>query len=279
MPQPIRAMRAHRVLIGGSIINVMLSIALTVVGFWLAFRHHINCLKFLEIPLIFIGLALLLVSVVGLMVIHRHKLLLVAAYLVLLFFLLLLLLAFTVFAYLVTNASGGHAVPAANFQEYDLADYSQWLQNQIRDSYTWLGMESCLKDGKICSSLNKKYTTLAKFMDAPLSPVQSGCCKPPSACEFTFVKPTQWTTATRSGASSDCGLWDNTNLCYECNTCKAGLLENVRRDWRKVAKLCTGILVLLILVYFVLWWAFMTSHNFHATHRGFSKSVPGEGAS
>ncbi|CAF2050157.1 unnamed protein product, partial [Brassica napus] len=63
--------------------------------------------------------------------------------------------------------------------------------------------------------------------------VQSGCCKPPTACGYNFVNPTLWQNPTNMAADADCYLWNNdqSQLCYNCNSCKAGLLGNLRKDW------------------------------------------------
>ncbi|MCO5599118.1 hypothetical protein L7F22_053218 [Adiantum nelumboides] len=172
-------------------------------GFWLALRHHLNCIKFLEIPVLFIGLALVPVSLLGIVGVLKRKFFLVVAYLILVFLLLLLLLAFTLFAFIVTNNGGAHSVPGANFLEYNLGEYSGWLQDQVNDRFKWLGLRACLRDGQTCRGLNRQYPSLPDFENADLSPVQSGCCKPPNACGFTFVAPTQWVTATNPTASSD----------------------------------------------------------------------------
>ena len=52
-------------------------------------------------------------------------------------------------------------------------------------------------------------------------------------------------------ASEDCTRWANeaSQLCYDCNTCKAGLLANLRRDWSKVALLNIVVLAFLLVVY------------------------------
>jgi hypothetical protein len=38
-------------------------------------------------------------------------------------------------------------------------------------------------------------------------------------------------------------------LCYECDSCKAGVLEDVRRDWHKISVLNIVMLVFLIGIY------------------------------
>ena len=49
----------------------------------------------------------------------------------------------------------------------------------------------------------------------------------------------------------DCYRWNNAPnlLCYECDSCKAGVLESVRNDWHKLSVLNIVMLVLLIGVY------------------------------
>ncbi|CAN1237844.1 TET5 [Linum grandiflorum] len=51
----------------------------------------------------------------------------------------------------------------------------------------------------------------------------------------------------------DCYKWNNAAemLCYECDSCKAGVLEEVRRDWRKLTVLNVVVLIILIALYSV----------------------------
>ncbi|KAI5079549.1 hypothetical protein GOP47_0005028 [Adiantum capillus-veneris] len=268
-----------RLLTVGAGVNIVLAIPIIAMGFWLALRHHLNCIKFLEIPVLFIGFALVVVSLLGIVGVLRQKLVLVWAYLVLIFLLLLLLFAFILFAFIVTSDGGAHSVPGATFLEYNLGEYSAWLQDQVTDSLKWRSLRACVKDEQICKGLNRQYPTLFDFDNAYLSPLQSGCCKPPNSCGFTFVKPTQWVTPTSSGASSDCQFWSNSGMCYDCNTCKAGLLETVRQDWKKVAKVCLAVFILLIVVYLVSWAAFLkgTSQSHFGRpypHHGYSQPLP-----
>ena len=38
-------------------------------------------------------------------------------------------------------------------------------------------------------------------------------------------------------------------LCYDCKSCKAGVLANIKKEWRLLAVVDAGILILVILVY------------------------------
>ncbi|RWW63663.1 hypothetical protein BHE74_00029145 [Ensete ventricosum] len=51
----------------------------------------------------------------------------------------------------------------------------------------------------------------------------------------------------------DCYRWNNAAdvLCYGCDSCKAGVLEQVRRDWHKLSVLNVVILMFLIGIYSV----------------------------
>ncbi|KAK4790819.1 hypothetical protein SAY86_031232 [Trapa natans] len=82
---------------------------------------------------------------------------------------------------------------------------------------------------------------------------QSGCCKPSDDCGFTYISPTVWnlTVGTATSSNSDCSLWSNDPkvLCYNCQSCKAGLLDNIKSDWKKVAVCNIVFLIVLIIVY------------------------------
>ncbi|KAI3685671.1 hypothetical protein L6452_34926 [Arctium lappa] len=77
---------------------------------------------------------------------------------------------------------------------------------------------------------------------APHRSSVSGCCKPPSICSYQM---------TTMDEDLDCYKWNNdpNTLCYECDSCKAGVLEDVRRDWRKLSVLNVIITLLLIGIY------------------------------
>ena len=116
--------------------------------------------------------------------------------------------------------------------------------------------------------------------DTFVSHLKSGCCKPPIACGYSFVTPTKWINITRVSTMSDCARWNNdpSRLCFDCHSCKAGLLEYVKKDWIQVAKVCFAILILLLILYFMTWVIFLTSlhdgtfiHNLH--QHGFSRGA------
>lgn len=74
--------------------------------------------------------------------------------------------------------------------------------------------------------------------------LQSGCCKPPTACTYNVA-------TTMMTQDPDCYRWNNAPnlLCYECDSCKAGVLEDIRGNWHKLSVLTVTMLVLLIGIY------------------------------
>lgn len=83
--------------------------------------------------------------------------------------------------------------------------------------------------------------------------LQSGCCKPPTICGYQYVNPTVWNNPTNAIADADCSIWNNdqNQLCYNCDACKAGLLGNLRKEWRKANLVLILTVVVLIWVYLI----------------------------
>lgn len=93
--------------------------------------------------------------------------------------------------------------------------------------------------------------------------LQSGCCKPPTVCGYNYVNPTLWLNPVNPAADPDCYLWNNdqNQLCYNCNACKAGLLGNLRREWRKTNVILIVAVVVLIWVYVIACSAFKNAQT------------------
>lgn len=98
--------------------------------------------------------------------------------------------------------------------------------------------------------------TLIPMQLMNLSHVQSGCCKPPTGCNFTYQSETVWTKPAGFNTTTDdpdCTTWSNdqTVLCYDCMACKAGVLANLKNDWKKIATVNIVFLIFLVVVYSV----------------------------
>ena len=137
-------------------------------GAWLSHRaSSTNSERFLERPVIALGVLLLVLSLTGL-----AGALCLASCLLWLFLLILLLFAFTVFAFVVTNRGAGWVVSGRGYKEYRLGDYSTWMQRRVEDSQNWAKIRSCLQDGEVCQKLAARKETVAQFVNSNLSPIQ-----------------------------------------------------------------------------------------------------------
>uniref|UniRef100_A0A803L0C3 Uncharacterized protein n=2 Tax=Chenopodium quinoa TaxID=63459 RepID=A0A803L0C3_CHEQI len=151
---------------------------------------------------------------------------------------LLLLLALGIFALAVSSKGGGKSIPGILYKEYYIESYSKWMQNKVHDARNW---ENCYKKvivnkEHVCTKFGKKYKqdSLDKLHKRNLSPYESGCCKPPEECNFNYTSPTVWVKPENGNYSNvDCNKWDNDpkTLCYDCQSCKAALLQDVTSHW------------------------------------------------
>ncbi|KAF7124591.1 hypothetical protein RHSIM_Rhsim12G0146100 [Rhododendron simsii] len=243
-----------------NILTLLLSLAALGGAFFLYLNHASTaCQKTLQEPLLIVGAALFVVSLLGLFGSCCRVNSLLYVYLFFMFLLILGLICSTVFTILVTNKGVGNAVSGRGFKEYRLGDYSNWLQTYAVNDQNWPSIKGCLVETKMCSSeslgVTNSQEAAADFYKRSLSPTQSGCCKPPTYCGFDYKNATLWTVPKTGPAvpDTDCTTWSNNQeaLCYDCKSCKAGILANLKKEWRLLAVINTCILVFVILVYSV----------------------------
>ncbi|KAK7327700.1 hypothetical protein VNO77_21788 [Canavalia gladiata] len=237
-------------------LTLILSIPILVTGIWLSKQANTDCERWLQRPFIVLGVFLLLVSVAGLVGACCRVTWLLWLYLLVMFLLILVVFAFTIFTFAVTNKGAGEVLSHRGYKEYRLGDYSNWLQNRVNNTHTWNRIRSCLQSGKLCSNFQTLFAndTAQQFYAENLSALQSGCCKPSNDCNFVYQGPSIWNkTEGVNYSNPDCNAWDNDPnvLCFNCQSCKAGLLQNLKTDWKKVAVVNIIFLVFLIIVYSV----------------------------
>jgi len=263
-----------------TLVTLLLSVPIIVAGVWLRSRADgTECDHFLSTPAIALGTALMAVSLAGLAGACCRATWLLWLYLLAMLAFIVALLCLTVFAFVVTNKGGaGEAVSGAGYREYRLGDYSTWLRRHVKGRRTWARIRNCLADAHVCRRLeveeskDANATSLARL---GLSPVESGCCKPPASCNFTYAGGTEWTktkaAAGAGSADSDCGAWSNDedDLCYGCQSCKAGVVDALKRDWKRAAIVNVVILAFVVIVYSVGCCAFRNSRrDNYAYHSG-----------
>ncbi|RID80729.1 hypothetical protein BRARA_A03369 [Brassica rapa] len=186
-----------------NLLSLLASIPIKGTALWKA-RSSKTCENFLQTPLLVIGFIILLVSLAGFIGACFNVAWALWVYLVVMIFLIATLMGLTLFGLVVTSQGGG----------------------VVRDQEYWNSIRSCILTSKTCSKI-ESWTTLDYFQ-RDMTSVQSGCCKPPTACTYE--------TGVIVGGE-DCYRWNNgiETLCYECDACKAGVLEEIRLDWRKLS--------------------------------------------
>ncbi|KAG5079273.1 hypothetical protein AAZX31_02G060600 [Glycine max] len=233
--------------------TLLASIPIIGAGLWMA-RSTTTCENFFQTPLLVIGFVVLVISLAGFIGACFHVAWALWVYLVIMVFIIAALLGFAVFGFVVTEQGGGVEVPGRAYKEYRLDRYSPWLRNRIKDPQYWSTIRSCILGSNTCAKL--AFWTPLDYVQRDMSPIQSGCCKPPTGCSYNeeTVVVTQ---------DPDCYRWNNapTLLCYDCDSCKAGVLENIRRGWHNISVLNVVVLVFLIGIYSIAFCAFRNARR------------------
>ncbi|URE41829.1 Tetraspanin family [Musa troglodytarum] len=172
--------------------SMILAIAVICFGIWMSI-HHDECRRSLTLPVMGLGALILLV-------------------------------------FIITNSGSGHAVAGLRYKEYHLQDYSSWFFKQLNTTKNWRHLKSCLVKSEDCNSLPKKYKTLKEYKLAELSPIEAGCCRPPSECGYPAVNASYYDlTYHPVSTNKDCKLYKNSR------SIKAGVAQYMKTEWRVVA--------------------------------------------
>ncbi|KAI5655525.1 hypothetical protein M9H77_32712 [Catharanthus roseus] len=230
-------------------------LALVVIGFgiWMSTNHD-GCRRSLTLPVIGLGAVIFVVSIIGFLGALKSNSILLWMYLIMLFLILVAILVFTVLAFIVTNNSSGHDVAGLKYKEYQLQDYSSWFLNQLNNTHNWNRLRNCLVKSDDCKGLSRKYKTLKQYKSAKLTPIEAGCCRPPSECGYPAVNASFYDlTFHPISSNKDCKLYKNLKSikCYNCDSCKAGVAQYMKTEWRVVAIFNIILFLVLSIIYFV----------------------------
>ncbi|XP_020523648.1 tetraspanin-2 isoform X2 [Amborella trichopoda] len=135
----------------------------------------------------------------------------------------------------------------------------RWLQMRVRNTENWQNVKSCIFTLDMCGDLAQRtmHMTSYDFNMMKLTPIESGCCKPPLSCGMIGVNATYWEPEPTGEQElsnmedSDCATWSNQRniLCYNCNSCKAGFLQSLQKRWQKIGIILITMVVLELLLH------------------------------
>lgn len=127
-------------------------------------------------------------------------------------------------------------VEVFRIHEFNLSDYGGSLRHRVADARYWAKISKCLRHRHACDGMSpmvRAPNTSLLLSEQDMSPIQSGCCKPPLSCAFMYVNQTMWTPThgAPTNNTDDCGRWSNDQqtLCFQCDSCKAAVLADIQR--------------------------------------------------
>ncbi|KAM7268917.1 hypothetical protein ACFE04_011083 [Oxalis oulophora] len=252
-------------------LTFLISIPILATGIFLSHNVNDQCVEFVQTPIIVIGALLMIVSLAGFLGACCKVTWLLWLYLVVMFLLIVAVLVHTVYTFVITDKGAGEYLNGRGYKEYRLEDYSDALQRKVDNPEYWRKMKSCMMEVNFCQDFAGKYVhdDVLKFYSEKLISTESGCCKPSSDCGFTYISPTNWSSTGTLSPNPDCSKWSNDPkvLCYDCQSCKAGIVDEIRRNWKKDVKINVVFLIALIIVYSIGCSAFRNDRRDNAHSR------------
>ncbi|KAL3016162.1 hypothetical protein AAZX31_06G197700 [Glycine max] len=209
-------------------------------------RIHGDCQKVLQYPLLFGGLFIFVVSTLGLVGALCGINAAIYLYLLVTFFVVLAFSAFTI--------------------------------HYVTDERNWDVAKSCLLHKLVCHDGNNVSLAFKQ-----LSTTQFGCCKPPLQCGFTKKNATFWEVpakASTAANNTNCRTWSNRQdkLCFNCDSCKGGVLANIRSQWRHLTIFNACVLVLVTTIYVLGYYAIRNNRleysNYTTQRRKIGMRIP-----
>ncbi|XP_050229512.1 tetraspanin-8-like [Mercurialis annua] len=165
------------------------------------------------------------------------------------------------YAMVVTHKGEGRVVPGKAYKEYDRGDFSKEFIRACSSGESQTGlMYDAAADSGVCTRFGEQFNHLneLEFYNTNLTPLQSGCCKPPSYCPYEFKNATIWKEKylRKYFFKKDCMYWINEGektlldgYCFYCDSCMGAILFNIKSEWRHMVLTDTLVFISLLLFY------------------------------
>ncbi|KAI3446686.1 hypothetical protein Pfo_003351 [Paulownia fortunei] len=254
---PLKSIEMRQIMLPMALITFLLSIPFLFEAIWLLYLQQYDCEGLLKsLPRLQIGIAIGLICVFFVsngVVYSRARFLAPGLIMVKLPLVLMFIVGLTL--------KGGF-----NVETRQTPASPSWLKMMVQIDSNWNNIKSCLFDTRICRDLGSRSDNLKPYgyTTSKLSPIESGCCNPPSICEMEYVNMTYWRKSDRGNIAydRDCELWQNdeTMLCYDCLACKEGFVKTLEGKWLKLGTFLVVMSLLLMISHLLLFVATMWEH-------------------
>ncbi|KAL7598182.1 hypothetical protein Lser_V15G23715 [Lactuca serriola] len=238
-----KASPIKRIMLPFTILSFLLSFPILFCVVWLLYIREGNCehllpLEKLHVGIVF-GLIVLFVISNGVLVFLRSRFLMLGLILVMVPLLVILTIGLALIgAYTID----GRLIPGSPV----------WFSMMVNNYSNWNAIESCIYNTRTCQDLAFQWSY--DFSTNKLSPIESGCCIPPSICDMKYVNATCWEKkpivyeVSNGEYDIDCDLWQNdaTKLCYDCYACRKGFISTLRQKWYRLGVFLVVVTILLI---------------------------------
>ncbi|KAG5535280.1 hypothetical protein RHGRI_023155 [Rhododendron griersonianum] len=233
----------------------------------------IECNTFDPIQNLLYGVFLFSLSLVALIGAIRANRRLLLVYVGVLFVWFVWLVLSSAFLLVVSKVSDAKAVK--DHREYQLNEYPGWLRRYAVDGKRWVPIKRCMVRDQICKSLLfEKDASEDGNLRIGKPSILYSCCQPPLHCGFVNTNDTYWEVP-KSGILSedpDCQSWRNDldQVCYDCNSCKAGYIRTLKNEWSEDATLKAANSGCMFIGFLIAFWAFrqapMEDHHHHTAN-------------
>ncbi|GLT49617.1 hypothetical protein SLA2020_231630 [Shorea laevis] len=131
-----------------------------------------------------------------------------------------------------------------------------WFKSKVYNNNKWSDIKSCIYKSETCEEMAITSMALSSYVlnMQKLTPIESGCCRPPTFCEMEAVNATFWVKKDHKSNrthpyDADCDTWSNDQniLCYDCQSFREGFLSTVERKWRELGLFMVTMAVELII--------------------------------
>ncbi|KAK9742468.1 hypothetical protein RND81_03G175300 [Saponaria officinalis] len=213
--------------------SLMLGLSILTVAITMHERPVSSCHKLLILPCARLGSVLAVVSLFGLLGSCCRSPFLLWIYL---FFYIIVIFVMIVGIVLWAVITIKGSVRLDVGQEYRMAEFASWFKDHVFGMTDWSEIRQCMMDRDLClmdSSVQHKFYSIPQL--------QHSCCKLP-----------KWCLTDKNNASiPDCKTWKNEpdKMCYYCNACTGGFLQQLSQLWQKLFPGYVALFVLVMVVF------------------------------